>query len=378
MIPRVLGRLIRYERAVDGFRELGPGAEILVEPGQPVEPETALGSTKTGSRVVRLPLNEGELASAMVLKRPGETVRRGEPLLRRASFFGLGNTEFLCPVDGYVEEILVPQRAILIRELTSDVRAGVSGTVTSTLPDRGVTLRFDGTVMRFFAGWGPPVAGVLRLVPDLFSPADVARNLDETYRGEIVWACSTLCAEAILEAARLEVAGLLAGSVSLIELQRAAGELRQLTGRIGLPLTLVISESFGSAAMSPVYRRQLAAAVGRAVYLDPGSTADHGWARDPEIAFSPHEGATDADAEFGERSVNCTVPALVPGLRVRVVDLDAFGKQGVLVAPSEAVELETGVVVDAVEVLLEDGERVKVPTQNVELVEVGNHPAASA
>lgn len=378
MIPRVLGQLIRYERAVEGFRELGPGAEILVEPGQQVQPQTVLGNTKTGSRVVRLPLNEGELASAMVLKRPGETVRRGEPLLRRASFFGLGNTEFLCPVDGYVEEILVPQRAILVRELTSDVRAGVSGTVTSVLPDRGVHLRFDGTVMRFFAGWGPPVAGVLRLVPDLFSPADVARNLDETYRGEIVWACSTLCAEAILEAARLEVAGLLAGSVSLLELQRAAGELRQLTGRMGLPLTLVISESFGSATMSPVYRRQLAAAVGRAVYLDPGSTGDRGWRRDPEIAFSPHESATDAAAELGERGVISTLPVLTPGVRVRVVDLDAFGKQGVLAAPPEAVTLETGVLVEAVEVLLEDGERVRVPTQNVELVEVGSDPGPAA
>jgi len=369
MIPRVLGRLIRREAGVEGLRELGPGAEIMVEQGQAVSPETVIGSSKTGSRVVRLPLNENELALSMILKRSGESVRRGEPLLRRAGMFGLANTEYVCPVDGYVEEILVEQRAVLIREHTAEVRAGVAGLVTEVLPERGVRLSFDGTVMRFLAGWGPPVAGLLTPGADLFSPSDIGRVINETHRGRIIWAHSTLCAEAIVEAARVEAAGLIAGSVSLLELQRATAEIRQRTGRARLPLTLLISEGFGSAAMSSAYRQYLSSAVGRTVYLDAAERAELAWTSDPEIAFSPAAGAAAAGGPVAAPvQLGFELGGPPAGTPVRLVDLDLFGRTGVTRGAPAPHHLETGVSVVAVEVVLDDGLPVVVPLANLEVI----------
>jgi len=338
-----------------------------------------LGRTKKGARVVRLPLDETDLAATMVLKRAGESVRRGEPLLRKPGFFGLSNTEYVCPVDGYIEEILIPQRAVLIREQTADVRAGVWGEVSTVLPDRGVVLRFDGTVLRFFAGWGPPVAGILTPGVDLFSPADVSRNIGEEQRGRILWALSTVCAEAIVEAARVEVAGIVAGSLGLTELIRASAEVTSRTGRAQLPLTILISDGFGSAAMSPDFRRHLSGAVGRAIYLDnPVPGGGPGWALDPLVAFSPEHAADAAELETTTVTPAPASAAKAPapiqprlpmvGDLVRVVDLEVFGRHGVVTGKLVTRRLSIGTSCLIAPVTLDDGLVVEVPAANLELL----------
>jgi hypothetical protein len=373
MIPRMLGPLTRRATGIEGVRELGGGCEIEVVQGEVVVPTTVLGRTKKGARVVRLPLDEGELATTMVLKRAGESVRRGEPLLRKPGFFGLSNTEYVCPVDGYIEEILIPQRAVLIREQTADVRAGVWGTVAGVMPERGVVLRFDGTVLRFFAGWGPPVAGTLTAGVDLFSPADVSRYIGEEHRGKILWALSTVCAEAIVEAARVEVAGIVAGSIGLTELVRATAEVTARTGRAQLPLTLLISDGFGSAAMSPDFRRHLSGAVGRDIYLDnPVSGGGPGWALDPVVAFSPapaeRDGAVAAPAEPSVVKSGGGPRLPVPGDLVRTIDLEMFGRHGTVSGPLIERRLATGVTLWMAPVTLDDGIATELAVANLELL----------
>lgn len=380
MIPRVLGPLTRRASAIEGMRELGGGCEIEVAQGAQVEPGTVLGRTKKGARVVRLPLEDAEVAATTVLKRAGESVRRGEPLMRRPGFFGLSSTEYVCPVDGYIEEILISQRAVLIREQTADVKAGVWGEVAEVMPERGVVLRFDGTVLRFFAGWGPPVAGQLTQGVDLFSPADVSRYIGEEHRGKIIWALSTVCAEAIVEAARVEVAGLVAGSIGLTELVRANAEVASRTGRAQLPLTLLISEGFGSAPMSAEFRRHLGAAVGRDIYLDnPLSGGGPGWARDPVVAFSPDSGQVSegSPSEQVEGPHGAALPdALlrahprlpVPGDLVRSVDLDFFGRQGTIAGEPARRRLPTGVICLVAPVTLDDGRITELAVANLEIL----------
>ena len=372
MIARYLGGLARRQRSIQGLRQLVGSATVSVEAGQDVAPDTVIGTSKTGSRVVRLPFEGDEAAWAAVLKRPGESVRRGEPLLRQSSFLGLGNVEYLCPVDGFVEEVLVPQRAVVIREHTAEVRAGISGVVTEVRDGQGVVLEFDGTTMRFFAGWGPPVAGDLTSAGELFAPADVARHITEGHRGKIIWAYSTLCAEAVLEAARIEAAGLIAGSVSLTELQRATVEVRARTGRDNLPLTLLISEGFGSMPMSAAYRRHLAAAVDRAVYLDPGQAGDPAWPADPEVAFSP---APTETAMATPSSVNGAEPLggpPEPGTPVRILDLEHFGRRATVVGRPRQGRLPTGVTCPVIDVQLEDGIGLTLPIISLEVLAEGS------
>jgi uncharacterized protein (AIM24 family) len=333
------------------MRELGPGAEILVSPGDLVTPDSVIGMTKSGTRVVRLPLEQGETAAMLVLKRPGESLRRGEPLLQRPAFLGLACTEFVSPVDGYVEEILLAQRAVLIREHTAEVRAGVEGVVVDVLPDRGVLLRFDGTVIRFAAGWGPPVAGQLAPGAELSVPAGAARAIREEHQGKILWGFSRISAEAVLEAVRVGAAGIIGGSLSASELRGVLSQVKQKTGRERIPLTVLISEGFGSAPMAPDVRRHLGDAVGRAVYLDSGGSGGLWWTSDPEITFSS--------------TVSAPVEPVAPD-RVRVTDLEWFGAQGRLLAEAKVQALPTGLVCPVVAVELDSGEVIQVPLINVE------------
>ncbi|MDP2873112.1 MAG: hypothetical protein Q8P31_11325 [Bacillota bacterium] len=375
MIPRRLSAVIRGEEGIERLRELGPGAEVLVRAGERVRPDTVVGATKSGTRVVRLPLEGEETAAMMVLKRPGESLRRGEPLLQRPSWLGLACTEYVSPVDGYVEEILLAQRAVLIREHTAQVSAGVEGVVLDVLPDRGVLLRFDGTVIRFFAGWGPPVAGELAAGAELLAPADAARAVRDEHRGKILWAYSRISAEAILEAVRVGAAGLIGGSVGASELSGAMAQIRRRTGRERIPLTLLISEGFGSAPMSLEVRRSLASAVGHTVYLDAGGPGGLEWTRDPEVTFSSPVcgGAAPAGPAGGPSGPGQPEPtaqwlAAPParGELVRVIDVENFGAVGRIVSEVSTVPLATGVTCPVVAVELGDGTRVKVPVISVE------------
>jgi hypothetical protein len=373
LIPRRLAPVIRAEGGLERLRELGPGAELLVKPGETVTPETVLGTTKSGTRVVRLPLEQGEAAVTMVLKRPGESLRRGEPLLQRPSMLGLASTEYVSPVDGYVEEILLAQRAVLIREHTAEVRAGVSGVVVDVLPDRGVLLRFDGMVIRFFAGWGPPVAGPLAAGAELSTSADAARAIRDEHRGMILWSYSRISAEAILEAVRVGALGLIGGSLSASELSGVAGQVRSKTGRERIPLTLLISEGFGSSPLAPEIRRLLAATVGRTVYLDVGLAGSVAGTRDPEVTFSAPAGgvlAAGGPVNTLADSALWLGQPLPPGSPVRLVDMDHFGAVGRTDGEVETSVLPTGVACPVVAVELADGTRVQVPVINVERLDV--------
>lgn len=339
------------------MRELGPGSEIFVSAGDQVSPDTVLGMTKSGTRVVRLPLEQGETAAMLVLKRPGESLRRGEPLLQRPTFLGLACTEYVSPVDGYVEEILLAQRAVLIREHTAEVRAGVEGVVVEVHPDRGVVLRFDGTVIRLVAGWGPPVAGQLAEGAELSVSANAVRAIRDEHRGKILWSYSRISPEAILEAVRVGALGVIGGSLNVSELRGVLSQVKQKTGRERIPLTVLISEGFGSAAMAPEIRSRLDDAVGRTVYLDAGGSGGLWWTSDPEVTFS------SVAAVAGERS------APRHGTPVRVTDLNWFGAQGRLVDGPVSATLPTGAVCPVVDVELDNGSIIRVPLINIERLE---------
>jgi hypothetical protein len=225
------------------------------------------------------------------------------------------------------------------------------------------------------------VAGQLTPACELFSPADIGRYVNESHRNRVIWATSTLCAEAILEAARVEAAGIVAGSVSLLELQRAVAEIRQRTGRARLPLTLLISEGFGSAPMAAERRLCLGAAVGRVIYLDAGERGELAWAEEPEVAFSPDDdgraaglsGAQAAGqggnpaADAGEGDLLPPMGPLTPGLTVRLVDLDHLNQSAIVAGTARTLRLETGAATACVDVRLPDGTLLTVPVLNLEV-----------
>jgi|GEM_PF-1944176 len=379
MIPRVVQPAVLRRDGIETLRDLGPGSEMMVVPGQVVEPGDVLGRTKSGTRVIRLPLDEGEAAAAMILKRPGEVLRRGEPLLRKPSLFGLACTEYVSPVDGFVEEILLAQRALVIREHTAEVRAGVWGEVTGVRPGMAVALRFNGTSVRFFAGWGPPASGELQAESDLAVSSSAGRAIKEQHRGTVLWARTGVCTEALLEGVRVGAAGILAGSLSPDDLERAVADVRRRSGRERLPLTLMISEGFGTAQMHDALRRTLRAVVGRMVYLDPGLAGSPAWGKDPEVTFSeqpegrsegPAGAARALDAAPHAREEDRRRPVSLrplPGMAVRLVDLDFFGAAARIVAVPGRRRLETGVACEVATVELEDGRVVDVPLVNLEL-----------
>jgi len=340
-------------------RRLPLPGKVLVRRGEAVQATTVLATAEqpTGVAIVDLacPLRvSSDRAIAYLRRKPGAPVRAQEVLAARRTLLGLRILRVRSPVDG--EIVAAGGGRVLIRTgaRTLEVRAGFPGVVAEVIPQYGVVLETTGALIQAIWSSGTDFSGVLRVVTTGAEPLR-ARVLDPMVQGTVVVGGGWIEPSALEQAERLQVRGMIAGSIEASLLPR----LQELS------FPVILTEGFGRLPMHPGIFRIFSLYQGREAFILHPPASPDGTPGRPEIVIPVPTENPPPPEPVGE-------VVLQPGLQVRLLREPDRGRTGtILRILSDPQILESGLRVWCAEIRL-DGEerRVRVPVYNVEVLRV--------
>jgi len=383
------------DAVVRRIRRLVLSGEILVKPGDLIDPETVIGynTSEECLHFLRLDLDEDRLL-AKPLKQVGDEVKRGEPVAYYMYFFGLGYREYVSPVNGTIVSLDTANGLLGIREHPVMVKSGVYGKVDSVVPGHSVSVLSRGAWIEGTVGWGGQAHGELAVLASSAGEALDPSRLGPHCRGKIVVAGGYAGERTLLAAYRHGAAGLVAGGVDRLAGDEfwalsagmtyeeyasrfySAGQEAQVADagldRVLMPVLAL--DGAGNVPMRAEAFELLKANDGRVACLDGAEPGGRDNGR-PELLISLPWEDTSSGAVPGagrEPEPDQVSFGIVQGLRVRVIGGPYHGRTGQVVgeAPGEMV-LETGLHVLGVQVALDTGQTVGVPLANLEAVRSG-------
>ena len=354
-------------------RRLPIRGKVLVEKGAVVRSQDVVahaelpGDVATVNAVNLLGVTPGELPRLM-LKKPGDAVRRDEVIARTQGWIKWFNSEVRSPSDGTLETVSQITGQVIVRTPPRplDVLAYVDGAVVEVWPEEGVAVETRAALVQGILGIGGEVSGELAMAGEgpevVIGPGD----LTEAHAGKIVVAGALITREVYDRAARVGVAALVSGGFHDADLRGLLGyDLGvAITGHEAVRPTLIITEGFGRIAMARRTHELLVSHAGRRASAN-GATQIRAGVLRPEIIIPlADETAGGTGQPQAEEARGLTI-----GSTVRIIREPGFGRLGVVRAlPPEARRVESEATVRVVELELGGGETMIVPRTNVEVV----------
>jgi hypothetical protein len=351
-------------------RRLPLAGRVVVQEGEEVWPERVVaraelpGVLRTVRAAERLGIDPQELPG-LVRVAPGDPVESGQLLAESRAFFGLFRSECRSPVEGRVELVNPVTGHISIREQPSpiEVSAYVSGRVAEVLPGEGVVIETHAALIQGIFGVGGERQGRLRIAVHAPDEPLTEEAIRPEHASELLIGGASLSAGALRRAAEVGVQGIVVGAIIDQDLIDFLGHDLgvAITGHEKIPLTLVLTEGFGSIPMARRTFELLRSLEGRAASMNGATQIRAGVIR-PEILVPREPGASaEAPPESHELGI---------GTPIRLIREPYFGLLATVSAlPPELVRIPTGAEVRVLEAQLSTGERVTVPRANVELMQ---------
>jgi hypothetical protein len=293
-----------------------------------------------------LTLREHEVEKYM-LKAVGDTVEAAEPLAARRGVLPFTHRVCRAPVAGRIVAIAGGLVA-LEEQKPLELRANVTGVVSSVMPSRGVVIELVGMLIEGAWGMGGETYGVLRVVTKERDQPVTVQTIDVGCHGTIVAGGARLEMEALRQAENVQVRGIIAGSLD--------ATIRDLDPPPSIPI--IATEGFGAISMAAPIFDLLKSNEGREVSVIANTQTRWGRVRPQIIVLSPGEGATELR----------TLGVLEIGDTVRALRNPYAGQTGQVVEFIHALRLvESGLRLRGAQVDL-GGTRVFVPALNLERI----------
>ncbi len=349
-----------------------PG-DVLVTEGSHVSYDTVIARTYVPGDITMLPLfyNVGvepyELPKVM-LKKEGETVKKGELLAVSKAFFGLFKTEYISEVSGTIQLISTVTGMVAIQGTPRPVNlnAYLSGRIVEVIPKLGVVIETPAAFIQGILGIGGERQGELMTVaaPDEVLTPNMIR---ENCVGKILTGGSLVTADVLRKAEDLGVKGIITGGIDSEELTNYL-EYEMgvaITGNENINLTCIITEGFGEMAMASRTYNLLKGLEGMLASLNGATQIRAGVIR-PEIIVPLNEN-DEANLKIEEEVL---ADGMYPGTRVRIIRQPYFGAIGTIHSlPVELQQLESESYVRVMTVDLDEGRQVIIPRANTEIIE---------
>ena len=355
-------------------RRLPIAGKVLVEKGAVVRSGDVVahaelpGDVATVNAVNLLGVTPGELPRLM-LKKPGDAVRRDEAIARTQGWIKWFRSEARSPADGTVETVSQVTGQVIVRTPPRplDVLAYIDGAVVEVWPGEGVTVETQAVLVQGILGIGGEVSGELAVAGE--GPEDVigVGDLTEAHAGKIVVTGALITREVFDRASAVGVAALVSGGFHDADLRALLGyDLGvAITGHETVRPTLIITEGFGRIAMARRTHDLLASHVGRRASANGATQIRAGVLRPKIIIPLDREVAAGGTAKPQVEEAH----GLTIGSTVRIIREPGFGRLGVVKSlPPEARRVESEAVVRVVELEFSGGETMIVPRTNVEVV----------
>lgn len=296
------------------------------------------------ARTLSLPPDE---ADKLIRIKAGDNVAAGTVI---AQGRGLLPKQVRAPREGRVVAAGGGQVLLESGESRMELRAGISGTVTQIIADRGVEIQATGALVQGVWGNGRVDSGTIINLADKPDTSLTATRLDVSMRGSVLVAGQVREEAALLAAAELPVRGLIVGSMTPT-LIAAARDVRY---------PIVLTEGFGSVPMNAVAYRLITTNAKREATLNAESFDRYSGAR-PEVIIPLPTTAPPA--------VPHDVDTFTPGQTVRLRRQPAVGQVATLMGLLDGLAtFPSGLRAPAAEVRLENGEQLLVPLVNLEVV----------
>jgi hypothetical protein len=346
---------------------------VLVKLGDHVNAEQVVAETFMPGDVT--PLNLSNLLSiapaevkGCLLKAEGDRVEPGEVIARTKGIFGLLKNEYRTKVGGTIESASAVTGQVILRgkPIPVQVRGYVTGTVIEVVPNEGVVVEADVSLIQGIFGVGGEAYGPIAMASrDPSEPLDAAQITPE-HKGKIVIGGGRMTGNAIRQAVKIGASALVSGGIDDQDLKDILGyDLGvAVTGSEQIGLTLIVTEGFGDIAMAERTFHLLSSRNGAPAAVS-GATQIRAGVMRPEIAIPvPHAGAASAR---DEATIDSTLKV---GANVRIIRDPHFGVIGkVADLPHELRTLESGSKARVLEVAVDGEPKIVVPRANVELIE---------
>ena len=254
------------------------------------------------------------------------------------------------PKDGKV--ILAGNGQVLLEtaETHFELRAGIPGTVTQVIADRGVIIKTAGALIQGVWGNNRIETGTLVNFAEKPDTLLTAGRLDVSFRGSIILSAICKDAEALQAAAQLPVRGLILSSMSpsLLPLAR---EMRY---------PIMLTDGFGSMPMNSLAHKLLTTNAKRDVTLNAENYDRYKGTRPEAIIPLPISQEPDEPVDL---------EVFAAGQQVRMRRPPAMGSIASIVSIRPGLTLlPSGLRAPAADVKLENGETVVAPLVNLEVV----------
>jgi hypothetical protein len=345
----VINGLVGFQRP----RLLPVDGRVVAHIGQQVMPETVLAEAIIAphvevldARVVFSGVNRANMKD-MIERNVGEKVEKGDVIIATG---GKLNRVLRATTTGIIRSISTSQVLLEAARKPFQLRAGYTGTIQEIIPERGVMLRMQGSLVQGVWGNGHLVTGKL-----ISATIDARKPLQaEDLRGEcvdaIVLAGRCRDADTLQRAAMLPVRGLILGTISshLIPMVRS------------LKFPVMVVNGFSPSGMDESAYRLLRSNQGRRVSL-----LAQAWDRElgirPEV-FIP---LPAEDIRLIQELIDYR-----EGLTVRINTLPYMAQVGTIsfVHPDK-VTLPNGLMARAADVTLKNGQSILVPLNNLDVLE---------
>lgn len=328
-----------------------PG-RVLVRVGQKVSATDIIAEASISRKHLIIDLAEklhqpNEKVSSFIKVKRGQKIAKDDLLAESAGLFG---REFLSPVDGRVAALGGGKLVLETGRSSIEIRAGLTGTVTQVVEERGAVIRASGAVVQGVWGNGKMESGVLLSLIEKPDDALEASRLDVSLRGSVILAGHVADPAVLKSAAELPVRGLILSSLSpaLISLARQ------------VPYPILLMEGFGRRPMNIAAFKLLTTNVKRDVSVNAQSLNKKEGII-PELFLSLPFNQEPADAPIFETTA--------VGQTVRVLSMIEPARIGTIAGlPEEFVTLPNGIRAKSARVRLDSGDELIVPLSNLEVL----------
>jgi hypothetical protein len=330
-----------------------PG-RVLARKGQKVSPADIMAQATLAPEHVVLDIARGLGLSAKdadhhIQRKAGEDVGEGDVI---AGPVGLARRVVRAPRTGKVIIAGDGQVLLQLESRPFELKAGLRGTVTDLIPDRGVIIETTGALIQ--GVWGNRRLDFGLLSVKLTSPDEelTTNQLDISMRGSVVLGGHCEDERVIRMADDLPLRGLILSSMSSALVPDA----------LNARFPIILLEGFGRLPMNQAAFKLLSTSDRREITLQAGSWEGMVGSR-PELIIT-------LPAEQQQLHLSPDADQFRPGQQIRVLRAPHLGKTGELVSVMPELSLmPNGIRTAAASVRLLDEQIVTAPLVNLEVID---------
>jgi hypothetical protein len=316
----------------------------------------------------KLGIEPSEVPALLTVK-VGDKINRGDIVAVTKGMWGLFKSECKSTTTGTVELISNITGNVGVREAPTpiEVDAYIPGRIIEVLDGEGVVIEAHGALIQGIFGIGGERRGEIMMITTGPEEPITADMITAAHAGKIIVGGSNLSGDALRKAHELGVTGIVVGGIVDKDLIDYLGyDIGvAITGHEDIPLTLVLTEGFGTIAMAGRTFNLLKSLTGKTASICGATQIRAGVIR-PEVIVA------DDTENAGGNAADEVVPSfsLEPGTNIRIIREPYFGLLATVTAlPHHLVTVGSGAEVRVLEAKLNTtGEIVTVPRANVEIV----------